>query len=247
MSTEPAPGQMSRDELEEEVADLRSRVADLSRDMALVRQCFDALVDEENLPLDELPEALRAEFDESVTGVNREHLLPAHRMWLDIEAGDGDTLADTQRRAALLFAQFLNRVVEDESTKADASGQKFTLTSGKAQEVLVEAGEFEGVAEQSRSTITARVMREVQRLTKVEDCDCEDIDACDHGLVRFRPGRPHSLGGDKERFTAAMHNAYQRLGDADDADETPDSSVEDSTREDAEQELDALSNATRGA
>jgi len=144
--------------------------------------------------------------------------------------GDGNTSGDQHRRAASLFGQFEQRVVDGERTKVDASGQKFTLSSGQCKDVLSDAGEFDTIKQSGQSTVTARVMREVQRLTKVEDCDCEEIDDCDHGVVEFRPGRPHMLAAGKERFKAAMHNAVEDLTSADDS--SVDNDDEDTSRMD---------------
>jgi hypothetical protein len=173
---------------------------------------------------------------------DRERMLPAHKMWLDVRAGDGDTIGDSQRRAAILFGQFHDRVVEDETTEADPSGQKLTLSSGQAREVLEDAGEFDSVKEASRSTITARIMREVQRLTKVDGCECESIDDCGHGVVEFRNGRPHALAASKDRFARAMENAYGHDRAGDTTDDASEQDVE-ATGDKVDEQLDRLTTA----
>lgn len=232
MSSTTSPTEMSRDELADKIKDLQQQNSEMKRELALVRRCFSAMLDDEAVKsLEELPEMIEEIFsEESGTGINREHLLPAHKMWLDTEAGDGNTIGDQHRRAAILFGQFEQRVVDGERTKVDASGQKFTLSSGQCKDVLSDAGEFDTIKQSGQSTVTARVMREVQRLTKVEDCDCEEIDDCDHGVVEFRPGRPHMLAAGKKRFKAAMHNAVEDLTSADDS--SVDNDDEDSSRMD---------------
>ncbi|GGK84584.1 hypothetical protein [Haloarcula sebkhae] len=54
-------------------------------------------------------------------------------------------------------------------------------------------------------------MRDVQRFTIVDGDahkDCVDIDNCsEHGLVNFRPGKPHILTVAKQKMKASVHNA----------------------------------------
>jgi len=233
------PDEMSREELVQAVEQLQDDQAEMRRELALIRQCLHSIADEEPGELSELRDVLEQQFDEETgTTTNREQMLPAHRMWLDVAAGDGDTIGDSQRRAARLFGQFHDRVRKNESNEVDPSGQKYTLSSGKAREVLRDADEFEGVKDASQSTITARIMRDVQRLTKLEDCDCEEIDECNHGLVEFRPGRPHALATNKKRFQVALQNAYGEDG-VSTADDASEQDVEADTDE-IEDDLDRL-------
>lgn len=253
----PDPAEMPRADLEDEVDALRDladvielRGADSAADASLediwiAGQPIGRLIQGNRERADSAHE--RLDSDETAgPQANRERMLPAHKMWLDVRNGDGDAIGDTQRRAATLFGQFHDRVVESENTEADPSGQKWTLSSGQAREVLEDADEFDGVKEASRSTITARIMREVQRLTKIEDCECESIDDCGHGVVEFRPGRPHVLAAGKERFRVAMENAYQHeqagAGDVDATDDASEQDVEDGGDE-VEDKLDRLASA----
>lgn len=253
----PEPGEMARPELEAEVEQLR----ELANAIEFRGADSPAEADLEDIwiggqPVGKLIQANRERADAAHKRIDsdesdgpqtdRERMLPAHKMYLDVRAGDGAAMGDTQRRAAILFGQFHDRVVDGENTETDPSGQKYTLSSGQAREVLEDAGEFGDVKESSRSTITARIMREVQRLTKVDDCECDSIDDCGHGVVEFRPGRPHVIAAGKERFRVAMQNAYQHdKGDEDNADTADDASETDveATGDEVDDQLDRLATA----
>lgn len=140
-----------------------------------------------------------------------------------VKTGAGHALGSTQNRAARLFGELVKRVVDGGSIKVDASGQMYTLTSGAAEEVLLRKHDDEsenllsGVKEASRSQITARAMRDVARLSKFDDCECEEIDECLHTEVQFRSGRPNALGASKQPFREAMEKVYDKSGGQDDS------------------------------
>lgn len=141
-------------------------------------------------------------------GGQREKMLPAHKMYADLLAGDDTALGTDQRRAARIFGLFVERAVDDESNKVDASGQIYSITSGQVEEVLVDAEEFDGVKESSYSQLVSRVMRQVASLSKRGSCDCDKLDGCVHANVRFRSGRPNKLASPKNLFNAHMDDVY---------------------------------------
>jgi hypothetical protein len=162
----------------------------------------------------ELKEIVGENDESAQLGGNRNQMLPLHRMWGDLIAGADHSLSVTQKRAARLFGQFAWREIEDESTAVDPSGQTYTLSSGDATEVLL--GKHDDDAENllsdvlkaSQSQVVARAMRAVARLSKFEECDCESLDGCQHGVVYFRSGRPNALAAPKQSFREALQEVY---------------------------------------
>lgn len=227
-----APRELSREELEEEVVRLREleeRVEALEalvgtlgdtssedaalKDVTLAGQPAGILIDKNRQRIKELESGVEGNVRMRLGG-DRDQMLSIHRMYGDLKTGAGHSLNDTQKRAARLFGEFVERVVESEANKVDASGQMYTLTSGAAEEILLGKHDTEsrnlldGVKKASRSQVIARAMRDVSRLAKFEDCECEDIDECTHSIVQFRSGRPNVLGAPKQSFEEAMENVY---------------------------------------
>lgn len=232
-SSSRAPAELSREQLEEEVLRLREleeRIEALEAllgtlgdtaaeeanltDVTLAGAPAGVILDKNNQRIKELQLAVEGDGKNARLGGDRDQMLPIHRMWGDLKTGAGHSLGDTQKRAARLFGEFVERVVGDEPTKVDASGQMYTLTSGGAEEVLLGKHDDEaenllrGVKKASRSQVIARAMRDVARLSKFENCDCEEIDDCQHTEIRFRPGRPNVIGAPKQTFHEAMKAVY---------------------------------------
>lgn len=198
-----SPPPTDRTELEAAYRELQQAHQETRRELALVRQCLNALVDsDEPYALADLPAALATQFETA----QPEHKprLPAHRLWLAIQADDDTQLGATNRRAAILFGQFVTTATTETATRVDTSGQTYSLTSGKAQEALEEAGALTAVATQSHSTVTARSLRTLQRLTQAGECDCATINDCTHGVVTFRAGHPHAVATPKAKFRKAI-------------------------------------------
>jgi hypothetical protein len=212
-----SPTSADRTELEAAYRELQQAHQETRRELALVRQCLNALVDsDEPYALADLPAALATQYGPDTP--DREARLPAHRLWLAIQADDNTQLGATHRRAAILFGQFLTTATTETPTRVDTSGQTYSLTSGKAQEALVEADALTAVATSSRSTVTARSLRALQRLTQPGECTCETIDDCTHGVLTFRAGRPHAVATPKAQFREAIEAIGQ--GNTADADTT---------------------------
>lgn len=232
-----APHELSREELETEIARLREVEDRVEALEALVGTLGDTSPEDADLKhvtladvpigkvinrindnVQELKSA--AEGDGSLRlGGNRDQMVPIHRMYGDLRTGAGHSLNDTQKRSARLFGQFVERVVEGEANKVDASGQMYRLTSGAAEEILLGKHDtgaqnlLEGVKKASRSQVIARAMRDVSRLAKFDDCECEQIDGCTHSVVQFRSGRPNVLAAPKQSFHEAMEDVYNNPTD----------------------------------
>lgn len=227
-----APEDFSREELEEEVAHLRKleeRVERLEalvgtldgtppeeaglKDVALLGNPVGILITENRNRLEDVESAVQGDSDVTLGG-HRDQMLPIHRMYGDLITGAEYSLNDTQKRAARLFGEFVQRVVEGEANKVDASGQMYTLTSGVAEEILLgkhdadARNRLDGVKKASRSQVIARAMRDVARLAKFDDCECAENDGCTHSVVRFRSGRPNVLAAPKQSFREAMEDVY---------------------------------------
>lgn len=233
-----APAELSREELEREVTRLREleeRVSALEAlvgtrgdtspedasltDVTLAGVPVGVVIEENNKRTKKLESAIDETGEQVRLGGDQAKMLPIHRMWGALKTGADHALGDTQRRAARLFGEFVKREVGGEATKVDPSGQMFTLNSGAAEEVLLGKHDDEatnllsGVKEASRSQVVARAMRDVVSLSKFGECECEEIDDCTHTVVRFRSGRPNSIGAPKQSFYESMEKVYNNSAD----------------------------------
>lgn len=228
-----APKDLSREELEQEVTRLRELESRVDRLESLIGTLEGVSVDEAALDdvilagspagvvieknrnrIEDLEEAANKNEESIQLGGDRDEMLPIHRMYGDLVTGAGQSLGPTQKRAARLYGEFVEHVVNDETNKVDPSGQMHTLTSGAAKEILLGKSDEEdenllsNVKKASRSQVVSRAMRDVSRLSKFEDCECEEIEDCSHATVRFRSGRPNVLGTPRETFRDAMDAVY---------------------------------------
>lgn len=229
-----SPQEMDRDELEEEVTCLRedvdfleSRLWDLEEailgEFGITGGTREA--NEHGCILDRIERVENGDTGGSKLAGNRDEMLPGHRMYGDMRTGVESSLNDTQKRAARIWGLFIERAVEDEPNKVDPTGQQYTIASGEVQEALLggedEENLLDGVKEKSWSQTSARVMRDVARLAKFDECVCETIDDCSHAIIRFQRGRPHKLATPKNLFHSVMGNVYgDGVGGADDEDVT---------------------------
>lgn len=226
--------ELSRQELEVEITRLRKledRVEALEtlvgiygekspdeaclRDIKLAGSPAGNLIVDNRDRIEEVEAAMQGNADGNPRlGGVRNQMLPIHRMYGDLVTNAGHSLNDTQKRAARLFGEFVERVVKDEANKVEASGQRYTLSSGAAEEILLGKHDpdasnlIDGVKKASRSQVIARAMRDVTRLAKFEDCECEEIDGCTHSVVQFRSGRPNVLAASKQSFNESMEAVY---------------------------------------
>lgn len=259
MSTDvPAVEDMSREDLEEEVEQLRNDFDWLQDQFFQLEELVTGEygdthpqqdTDENGGILERVVALENGETgggEQQIAG-HRENMLPGHQMYTDLISGEDHALGETQRRAATIFGQFVERVVDGESTAVDASGQMYTITSKKAQELLADEDVLDGVKESSRPQVVARVMREVARLSKQVECDCDEIDDCHHADIRFKSGRPNILASPKKLFERRMMDVYGQDASADDPDDASQQDVEgsDSTDTKARQRMAQRERGTR--
>ena len=187
-------------------------------DTTLAGQPIGRIVENNINDIKNIEAALQGDTD-NTPGGNRGQMLPIHRMYADLRTGAGKLLSSTEKRSARLFGLFVERVVEAEANKLDASGQTYSLTSAGAEEVLLGKHDpdasnlLQGVKEESRSQIVARAMRNVVQLSKIDDCECEEIDGCEHSIIQFRSGRPNALAAPKQSFREIMQSVYNESSD----------------------------------
>lgn len=165
-----------------------------------------------NEMVDELWEWKESGQQSSGGGGDRDLPFPLYRMLADLQDGQDVGLDKTQRRAARLFERFVNKAKGVKGAQnVSTDGQKYAMTTEQATGILEDEGLLDDVKEQSKSRITGRVMREVQRFTIVDTDgheDCDGIDGCsDHGVVHFRPGKPHTLTVRKGQMKGVVRNA----------------------------------------
>lgn len=153
---------------------------------------------------------LESDEGASLSPQNRTNLLPLHRMVVDLNT-ETNNLRDNEERAAHLFRRFIRQAAGEPGQNVDASGQAYTMNTKQAEDTLHEEDLLDGISQASYSQIVGRAMRAVQAYTKTQECDCETIDLCDHGLVEFRAGKPHSLHVKKRQFHAAMEHAEESI------------------------------------
>lgn len=245
-----APEELSREELEGEVTQLRelegrvdaleSLIGTLGEvsleeagmvDVEIGGSPLGKLVDQNTRQLRDLDSSTGVE--EVQLGGRRAEMLPAHRMYGDLITDADESLNDTQRRAARLFGEFVERVVSDEFNKVDAAGQRYSLTSGAAEDILLgkhsedSTNYLEKVKKASRSQLIARAMRDVARLSKFDDCYCKSIDECGHATIEFDSGRPNILSASKQEFNQSMAAVYNNDGGQSDTNRTVANTSED--------------------
>lgn len=110
----------------------------------------------------------------------RETSLPLHLLWIDVREGREDTLDANARRAARLFRRFIRRACGDTDTGVSTSRGSCVLSSDRAKDIL--AAEDELPASGKAKTIK-RVYQRAQSMTKREDCACDSLEGCRHGLL----------------------------------------------------------------
>lgn len=121
----------------------------------------------------------------------RDQLLPAHEIAVDLRAGRERVkgLDEKEKRAADLFYRLTQKASDDPNAEPqpgiENSNGTLKISSPAAQEMIVE---FDDEIDNAYSDTAKRAFQALQRLTKREDCDCDSIGDCPHGLVMFQPG-----------------------------------------------------------
>ena len=152
----------------------------------------------------------------------RERMLPAHEIAVDLRAGRDrvETLGVQQKRAADLFYRLTQKASDSPNTAPqpgiENSNGVLKISLPDAQEMIVE---FDDTIDNAYSDTAKRAFQALQRLTKREDCDCDSIGDCPHGLVMFQPGATNRAVVNTQRLVeycedveAAVENYGQRTG-----------------------------------
>lgn len=253
-------------ELVEELKDTREELQEAQRDAKFAKQTAFALediicgegpesydeagaslvVEEHGGVMEQLDELRARETTDSssqaVTATSAD-ILDAHRWLLDLRNNNCVDRKASQERVARLFRKFTRRAsdTEDDGPQVDASGQTYSLTSTTAIEILDHEDALEDVKQESKPTVIARVLRDLQRATLDVDCQCSGVDECKHALFDFQAGRPHKVKVSKQDFEDYLQDAVKEFTSQ--SSPVTSSGTGEETREDARSEMEQLENA----
>lgn len=110
----------------------------------------------------------------------RATLLPLHLMWIDVREGRADQLSSNERRAARLFCRFIQKGCGEHDTGVTVGHGTYVLTSDRAKDILEAEDEL---PTSGKAKTIKRVYQRAQSTTKREDCDCDGLESCHHGLL----------------------------------------------------------------
>lgn len=196
MSADIDVSDLSRDELEERVRELEALIEIKGADSAADADVSDIWI--AGFPVgqildnvESIAKSNRAKLDEmetadtDVSGASdagvRDELVPLHLMYIDVRDGRGDALNANQRRAAKLFRRFIRKACGERDTRVSTGYGSYTLSSDVAIEIL----EHEDTLPTSgQSKTVKRVFDWAQRHTTAEDCGCDSLRTCGHGLLK---------------------------------------------------------------
>jgi hypothetical protein len=148
------------------------------------------------------------------TGVSPEvknALVGVHDDWIDIREGRTAQFADkaNRRRAAKLFARFIDKLREDAAeTGVIADQDAFKMHGDRAAEVI--AAE-DTLPENGVSITVKRVFGWVVRGANRYDCDCADWEDCAHGLFRFRDTDGYVLAVDEADWREYLSTVVETI------------------------------------
>jgi hypothetical protein len=203
--------EMSREELVDELDMLRDvveiRGADsienaALKDIWIAGEPVGILLDSVRKRVDGNSNAISDLANEDVSkGIDPEirgKFIPLHEMAIDLRDGRMDRIPDQKaRRAAELFHRMVLRMCDEPQPGVERSLGRVKITSSSAQQILVEACDDLDSAQPQQ---VKRAFMEAQRLTKTEDCDCDSIEVCKHGMVQFRSGWNNKLVAAEEQL-----------------------------------------------
>jgi len=155
--------------------------------------------------------------EDEFTEDQRDQMFPAHRMAIDIRRGHADRITGkSDARAAELFRRMMHKVSADGEPQpgVDNSGGTVTIDSGAAKDIIAQFDDGLGTVYPDQ---VKRAFAQLQTLTKREDCDCDSIDACGHGLVIFQPGSTNRVAANTARLIDYLEGLEDVTSDADDA------------------------------
>lgn len=222
MSDDPSREELAArvDELEQELDIATARLDAYERrfDTLLTLVLGDEeLADEEVLAGPSLYDLVQQDDGDSFAEAQRERMLPAHRLAVDIRHGRGDTIdGKTRARAAELFRRMAHKVSDggEPQPGVDNSGGTVTIDSGAAKDMIAQ---FDDGIETVYADQVKRAFGELQSLTKRDDCNCDTIDSCGHGLVVFQPGSTNRVSANTARLIAYLEDIDSAVTAADDA------------------------------
>lgn len=178
---------------------------------------------------------------------NREHLNPLHKMWIDVRDGVDDSPSNASvRRAAVVFHEILLKATGNSRAAVSVTPERYLVKATDAKQPILE---HDDSVESLSSQQVKRAFEQAQMLTR-DDCDCDELHNCEHGLVvaRFEDD-PNTLTADRE----AVLNYLERLdqldgasvGGADDSGETDEDTAD--ARAEADDALARLDEAQSNA
>jgi len=232
---------------EQSKAELAARVDELEQELQIATARLDAyekrfdrlltlvLGDEELADEDVVQGASLYELAHSdgggdeFTEKQRDQMLPAHRMAIDNRRGHADRITGkSDARAAELFRRMMHKVSADGQPQpgVDNSGGTVTVDSGAAKDIIAQ---FDDGLDTVYPDQVKRAFAQLQALTKREDCDCDSIDACGHGLVIFQAGATNRVAANTARLIAYLEELDEVATDADDAGDSVEADADAST------------------
>jgi len=220
--------QRSREELAARVDELEQELQITTARLDAYEKRFDRLLtavlgDEELADDDVVEGASLYELVQSNGGQDefteeqRDRMLPAHRMAIDIRRGHVDRITGkSDARAAELFRRMMHKVSADGEPQpgVDNSGGSVTIDSGAAKDIIAQ---FDSELDTVYPDQVKRAFAQLQTLTKRKDCDCDSIDACGHGLVIFQPGSTNRVAANTARLISYLEELDDVSTTADDA------------------------------
>jgi hypothetical protein len=191
----------SRDELAERVEQLEAQVEQLESLVQIKSSSNDRFALEDiwvgNIPLGTIiknnsnsVESVQDDLSELANGgvsqpghENRESLLPLHSMWIDTRDGADDRISNASvRRAAILFRELLRQAADGSRAAVGVTRERFILKAPDAKQPILEHDD-------SIDTISSQQVRrafEQAQLLSGRECDCDDLEGCEHGMLVAR-------------------------------------------------------------
>lgn len=222
------PEEQSKEELAARVDELEEELQFATARLDAYEKRFDTLLTivlgDEELADDHLVQgaslyelAHSDDGEDEFTEEQRDRMFPAHRMAIDIRRGHADRITGkSDARAAELFRRMMHKVSTDGEPQpgVDNSGGTVTIDSGAAKDIIAQ---FDDGLDTVYPDQVKRAFAQLQTLTKREDCDCDSIDACGHGLVIFQPGSTNRVAANTARLIDYLEGLEDVSTDADDA------------------------------
>lgn len=138
---------------------------------------------------------------------HREHLLPLHKMWLDVRDGVDDSISNASvRRAAVVFHEILMKATGESRAAVSATRERYLVEAADAKQPILEHDE---TVDSLSSQQVKRAFQQAQILTR-GDCDCDELHECEHGLLVAR------FGGNSNTLTADREDVLEYVRELDD-------------------------------